>query len=215
MSAHPSPHSSDDSRSSFWPVANIVLAALIGGFALYWGAALFIKAAMLSSGATEPVDLTTGSAAAPAAETAPAAAPAAVTPAAVPAFSGPPAEIKIGVDPANPLGYDTKQFTVKAGQTVKLTFNNTHPVPQPHNVVIGAVGSKDKLFAAAMTMATDPQGMVKGYVPEVPEVLFHTKLLQPNTVETIEFKAPAAGDYPYLCTFPGHGAIMNGVMRVE
>ena len=31
----------------------------------------------------------------------------------------------------------------------------------------------------------------------------------------IEFTAPAAGDYPYMCTFPGHGAIMKGVMKVQ
>lgn len=181
---------------------NIILAAAIGGFALFWGTALFYKAARLSSGKDKPMT----AAAAPAAEAAPAG-PA--------AFTGPPAEIKIGVDPSNPLGYDTKEFTVKAGQTVKLTFNNVHPVPQPHNVVIGAVGSKEKLFAAAMQMATDPQGMAKGYIPETPDILFHTKLLQPNQSETIEFKAPAAGQYPYMCTFPGHGAIMNGVMKVE
>jgi azurin len=233
MSAHPTPHSSSDhSRSSIWPVFNIILAALIGGFALFWGAAFFIKGAMLSSGAMKPetaAKAATTPAAAPAAPAAGAAAPAAgaaapaaaaspaaaAAPAPAPAFSGPPAEIKIGVDASNPLAYDTKSFTVKAGQTVKLTFNNVHPVPQPHNIVIGTAGSKEKLFAAAMQMAADPNGMAKGYIPESPDILFHTKLLQPNTSETIEFTAPAAGAYPYLCTFPGHGAIMNGIMTVE
>ncbi|MCB1209408.1 MAG: hypothetical protein KDK97_08785 [Verrucomicrobiales bacterium] len=23
------------------------------------------------------------------------------------------------------------------------------------------------------------------------------------------------GDYPYLCTFPGHWMVMNGVLKVE
>ena len=98
---------------------------------------------------------------------------------------------------------------------MRVTFNNTHAVPMPHNLVIGTLGSKEKLFALAMAMVTDPQGMTKGYIPEAPEILFHTKLLQPNTSETLEFTAPAAGDYPYMCTVPGHGALMNGVMRVE
>ena len=112
--------------------------------------------------------------------------------------------------------YDTKTFTVKAGQQVKLTFNNTHPaVPQPHNWVLGKVGTKDKLLAAAMAVMTDPKGLEKGYIPETPDVLQHTKLLQPNTSETITFVAPAAGDYPYICTFPGHGIMMNGIMKVE
>jgi azurin len=32
----------------------------------------------------------------------------------------------------------------------------------------------------------------------------------------LEFDAPAEpGLYPYLCTFPGHGMLMNGIMTVE
>ncbi len=126
------------------------------------------------------------------------------------------AEITIKPDVANPLAFDLKQFTVKAGQKVKLTFNNTHPaVPQPHNICIGKPETKDKLLAAAMGMAAAPDGMAKGFIPDSPDVLFHTKLLQPNMVEVLEFTAPAAGAYPYICTFPGHGILMNGVMNVE
>lgn len=155
----------------------------------------------------------------------PAAAPAPAAPAATPAptAAAPAApaaeaalEITIKPDTANPLAYDTKEFSVKAGQKVKLTFNNTHPaVPQPHNLVISKPGSKDALLGLAMQMAAAPDGMAKGFIPSSPDILFNTKLLQPNTSETIEFTAPAAGDYPYVCTFPGHGAIMNGVMKVK
>ena len=149
-------------------------------------------------------------AAAPAAAEAPAATPAA------PAAAAEVIEITIKPDTANPLAYDTKEFTVKAGAKVKLTFNNVHPtVPQPHNIVIGTAGSKDKLMGLAMQMATAPDGMAKGFIPTAPEILFHTKLLQPNQTETIEFTAPAAGEYPYLCTFPGHAVLMNGVMKVQ
>lgn len=127
------------------------------------------------------------------------------------------AEVTIKPDLANPLAYDVKEFSVKAGQKVKITFNNTHPTaPQLHNIVIGKPGSKDALFNAAMQMATAADGMAKGFVPSVPEVLFHTKLLQPNSTEVLEFTAPATvGDYPYMCTFPGHSFLMNGVMKVK
>jgi azurin len=216
MSAHPTPHPAEES-GSFWSVANIVLAVLFAGFALFWGGTLFYNGSKLSARGKDQAPATPPEApAAPAAAAATPAAAAAVSAApATPAASGPVAEVKIGVNPANPLGYDTNEFTVKSGQAVKLTFNNAHPVPQPHNVVIGKVGTKEKLFAAAMQMAVDPQGMAKGYIPDSPDVLFHTKLVMPNTSETIEFTAPAAGNYPYLCTFPGHGAIMNGIMKVE
>lgn len=152
----------------------------------------------------------------------PAAAPAPAAPAA-PTAAAPAApaaeavlEITIKPDTANPLAYDTKEFSVKAGQKVKLTFNNTHPaVPQQHNLVISKPGTKDALLGLAMQMAAAPDGMAKGFLPASPDILFNTKLLMPNTSETIEFTAPAAGDYPYVCTFPGHGAIMNGVMKVK
>ncbi|MES2506614.1 MAG: plastocyanin/azurin family copper-binding protein [Verrucomicrobiota bacterium] len=220
MSAHS--HSTPEESGSIWKILNVIIALVVGGFTLFWGATLLVgvkdaaspKEPVAEVAATAPV---AEAPAAPATTPAPATAPVAAAATATPApFTGPAAEITIKPDTANPLAYDVKEFNVKAGQKVKITFNNTHPaVPQMHNIVIGAPGSKDKLMALAMQMVAAPDGMAKGYVPEGPEVLFHTKLLQPNQTEVLEFTAPAAGDYPYLCTFPGHGAIMNGVMHVE
>jgi azurin len=118
----------------------------------------------------------------------------------------------------NPLGYDKTELTVKAGQKVKLTLNNTGSIaPQPHNFLLVKPGKLDAVGALANAMLADPQGMAKSYIPEAakPDLLANTKLVQPNQTETIEFTAPAeAGDYPYLCTFPGHWLLMKGVMHV-
>ena len=125
-------------------------------------------------------------------------------------------EIIIKPDPANPLMYDIKTFTVKAGSKVKLTFNNQSSLPQPHNLMIAKIGTKDKLIAAINAMITDPNAMSKGYIPDSPDIIVHTKLLNPGQTETLEFNAPAEkGDYPYVCGFPGHAALMNGMMKVE
>ena len=43
----------------------------------------------------------------------------------------------------------------------------------------------------------------------------HTKLLGGGESDEITFTAPAAGEYPFICTFPGHFAIMQGVMTVK
>ena len=43
----------------------------------------------------------------------------------------------------------------------------------------------------------------------------HTKLLQPGEVETITFTCPSPGEYPYMCMFPGHTFMMNGVIKAE
>lgn len=129
-----------------------------------------------------------------------------------------PKEIVLKPDNANPLAYDaaSKTFTVKAGEKVKVTFENKATIPQPHNLIIAKPGTLMKVGALANAMLTDPQAMAKHYVPESPDILFHTKLVQPGQTETLEFDAPAeAGDYPYLCTFPGHWMIMQGVMKVE
>ena len=124
-------------------------------------------------------------------------------------------KLMLGVVP-NVMQYDKKELTVKAGAKVMLLFRN-EKCPLQHNFILLKPGTKDAVGALANAMLADPQGMAKSYIPEAakPDLLANTKLVQPNQTETIEFTAPAAGDYPYLCTFPGHGAIMNGVMKVK
>lgn len=126
--------------------------------------------------------------------------------------------IELKPHPQNPLGYDKTELTVKAGQKVKLTLNNTGSIaPQPHNFLLLKPGKLDAVGALANAMLADPQGMAKHYIPDAakPDILANTKLVQPNQTETIEFTAPAeAGDYPYMCTFPGHWLLMRGTMHV-
>ncbi|MEZ5384065.1 MAG: plastocyanin/azurin family copper-binding protein [Prosthecobacter sp.] len=128
------------------------------------------------------------------------------------------ATIELKPHAQNPLGYDQTELTVKAGQKVKLTLNNTGSIaPQPHNFLLLKPGKLDAVGALANAMLADPQGMAKSYIPDAakPDILANTKLVQPNQSETIEFTAPAeAGDYPYICTFPGHWLLMRGVMHV-
>src|SRR5262249_25883567 len=60
-----------------------------------------------------------------------------------------------------------------------------------------------------------PQAQARSFVPELPQVLQQMKLLMPGESATLRFVAPdAVGDYPYVCTFPGHWRVMNGVMHV-
>ena len=42
----------------------------------------------------------------------------------------------------------------------------------------------------------------------------HTRLILPGETERLTFEAPAAGSYPFVCTYPGHWRVMNGVMHV-
>ena len=128
------------------------------------------------------------------------------------------AVIELKPHPTNPLGYDKTDLTVKAGQKVKLTLNNNGSIaPQPHNFLLIKPGKDMAVGAQANAMMTDPQAMAKGYIPDASkeDILAHTKLVQPTQSDTIEFTAPAeAGDYPYMCTFPGHWLLMKGTMHV-
>jgi len=44
--------------------------------------------------------------------------------------------------------------------------------------------------------------------------LWGSSMLDHGQQSTINFIAPEPGDYPYLCTFPGHHILMRGMMRV-
>jgi len=111
------------------------------------------------------------------------------------------------------LLYDVDEFSVLAGRPIELVFENTDIMP--HNLVVTAQGALAAVGRAGEAMASDPDGWTRGYVPDHPAVLVHTGLLQPGQTSTLSFDAPEkAGDYPYVCTFPGHWIRMNGVMRV-
>lgn len=111
------------------------------------------------------------------------------------------------------MQFDKEQITVKAGQKVIIELEN--PDGMQHNLVIIKPGTIDKVGAAADALARDPKGAQQHYVPKMPEVLFATKLLNPEEVVTLSFTAPTQpGDYPFVCTFPGHWRMMQGVMKV-
>jgi azurin len=111
------------------------------------------------------------------------------------------------------MKYDTKNFIVKAGQTVEIIFENVDAMQ--HNMVITKPNMLSKVGQAGDKMMKDPKGADKNYVPSIPEVLFSTPLINPGKSYKLTFKAPSSsGDYPFVCTFPGHWTLMNGIMKV-
>jgi putative heme-binding domain-containing protein len=85
----------------------------------------------------------------------------------------------------------------------------------PHNLVITIPGAMAEVGMAADAMATQPDAQAKHFVPEMKEVMHATKMLHPGEKESLIFSAPSEpGEYPFVCTFPGHWLIMNGTMRV-
>lgn len=111
------------------------------------------------------------------------------------------------------MQYDKKLITVPAGKRITLVFEN--PDGMQHNLLIIQPGTLDIVGKAADDMLRSSEAYEKQYIPSVPEVLHHTPLVNPGESFTLEFTAPTEpGDYPYVCTFPGHWRGMNGIMRV-
>jgi uncharacterized protein len=128
------------------------------------------------------------------------------------AKQAPDVTIKLGVK-AGEMQFDKTELTVAPGQLVEIIFNN--PDAMQHNFVLGASGSLQAIGTAADELARSPNGAAQQYVPQMTEVLFSTKLVEPGETVTVQFKAPAqTGQYPYVCTFPGHWRIMNGTLNV-
>jgi azurin len=85
----------------------------------------------------------------------------------------------------------------------------------PHNLVVTLPGAGEEIGLLADAMAADPEAVKRHYVPDSPKILFATSLLGDHAEAAFEFTAPKEpGEYPFLCTFPGHWRIMRGVMKV-
>jgi uncharacterized protein len=111
------------------------------------------------------------------------------------------------------MQFDKREISVAPGQLVEIVFTN--PDSMQHNFLLGTPGSLQQIGLAADELARSPAGVTQQYVPEMPQVLFASKLLDPGDTVTFQFRAPAqVGDYPYVCTFPGHWRIMNGTLHV-
>ena len=110
------------------------------------------------------------------------------------------------------MKYDINEFTVKPGKKVKLLFSN--PDFMPHNLVFTKPNKADSVAQQALTLGA--QGFAMAFVPKSEDVLWASKLVDHGKEEEMNFTAPTVkGDYPYVCTFPGHHILMRGVMKVR
>lgn len=143
---------------------------------------------------------------------APAAAPAAAPKAAAPAAAD---VTEVSIDGTDAMSFSQKTIKVPAGKKVKLTLHHTGKMAKEvmgHNWILLKAGVDGQAFAngAVAASATD-------YIPadKAGDIIAHTKLLGGGESDTITFDAPEKGTYTFLCSFPGHYAIMHGEFIVE
>ena len=128
----------------------------------------------------------------------------------------PPQAVSIICD--DRMKYDVKAIEAKPGQKIAVTVSNKGTTPKfsmGHNFILldRNVNVMRFLDAASMQAAHD-------YVPPEMEkrgVIAHSKLLGPGESDTVVFNAPfIPGEYPYLCSFPGHCTQgMRGTLTVR
>ena len=112
------------------------------------------------------------------------------------------------------MQFNQDTLMVAAGKIVSILFEN--PDFMQHNLLIVAPGKLEVVGQAADALMSAPDAAEKNYVPKITEVLFATRILNPNDRVRLTFKAPSRpGAYPFVCTFPGHWRIMNGILIVK
>ena len=110
------------------------------------------------------------------------------------------------------LQFAPAALSATAGQQVKVTFKNGSAA-QKHNWVLVKGGDAE---AQKVDDEGATAGDAAGYIPTDPNIVSSVKLLNGGESGTASFAAPAAGNYVFLCTFPGHYvAGMKGTLTVK
>ena len=126
-------------------------------------------------------------------------------------------EVKLEVSSNDMMQYDKKALEVTTGQKVTITLKHVGKLPKTamgHNIVILKPGTVVPTFAMkGMTAAAT------AYIPQDEEskksVVAASETIGGGESTTFSFTAPEPGAYPYVCTFPGHFALMQGVLTVK
>ena len=116
------------------------------------------------------------------------------------------------------MQFDLKKMEASAGENIKITFKNIGSIPKiamGHNWVL-LKKDTDALAFGQKVLASG--GSATNALPKslLGEVIAHTDVLGPGESESVTFQTPSEpGDYQYVCTFPGHFAMMRGVLLVK
>ena len=125
---------------------------------------------------------------------------------------------KISITGNDQMQFSIREFEVKTGEEVEIEFKNIGKLPKiamGHNLVILKKGISAIAFGGkAASSGANATNALPDSVKS--DVFAYTKLLGPGEKEVLKFKAPLeSGVHQFLCSFPGHYAIMRGVMTVK
>ena len=107
----------------------------------------------------------------------------------------------------NAMRYDVGRIEAPAGATVRLVMDNattTSPAMVHNVVVVSDPGAVRRVAEGAAREADN--------IPDDPAIVAYTPLSGPGERTAVVFTMPPPGEYPFLCTYPGHWQTMQGVL---
>jgi azurin len=126
------------------------------------------------------------------------------------------AACKLEITGTDAMQYDKKELDVPATcKEVTLTLHHGGQLPAAamgHNWVL--INTPDLM---AVANAGQAAGLQSNYIAaDDKRVIAHTKIVGGGQSDTVTFSTAslkAGGDYSFLCTFPGHNALMRGKFK--
>ena len=109
--------------------------------------------------------------------------------------------------------FDKSSLSAKAGKNIRLVLNHTGKIGKEfmgHNFVLL---KKDVDVDDFAMLALDFKE--NEYIPKNNDFIVHTRMLGGGESDTINFTIEEPGSYTYVCTFPGHYQIMQGILTIE
>ncbi|MDQ8201800.1 azurin [Pelagicoccus sp. SDUM812003] len=124
-------------------------------------------------------------------------------------------EVTVNAD--DTMRFDVSQIEASAGEPLTIVLHNVGKLPKAamgHNLVILKPGTDVAAFGNAAVGAAGNE-YIPQEAPHASSVLAHTKLLGPGETDTVTYTFDSPGEYPFICSFPGHWALMKGTIVVK
>ena len=124
---------------------------------------------------------------------------------------------QLEINGSDQMQYDKQTLTVPAScKEVTVTLHHTGKLPREmmgHNWVLVNAADFDAVANAGLGA-----GLANDYVaPGDKRVLAHTRIIGGGQTASATFPTSIlkpGGEYRYLCTFPGHNALMRGTFKL-
>lgn len=113
------------------------------------------------------------------------------------------------------MQFSKTELRAAANHPITLTLKHTgkmNKLVMGHDFVLLKKGTDIAAFGRAAMYA-----QAEGYIPksELKNIIAYTKLIGGGESDTIQFSVSEKGTYDYICSFPGHYAMMKGKFIIE